>query len=230
MNGRVLVMCASRERPDSLVRMVSSVKSTSDNADVVVYLDDDDRYNYPKTIPGATVVVGPRHGQCTSLNSIAHHNPGYSAYGAATDDCIFETPGWDEWVLGRASGFPAGIGAISPYCELYGRMDFPWVTGEWLKVAGRFVPMNVRHFYWDVALELVGEDIGISYATQQEFHVSHEGIIPPKDEGPITGDSMYNHRVLDSHRDSREVCRWLALDRKGFIKKMLDAQSLKESA
>src|SRR5580765_4962714 len=113
-------MCASRGRPQLLVRMVDSVRRTSTKADVVVYLDDDDADTYSVDVP---TIVGPRLGQCGSLNALYDKfGAGYVAAGAATDDCEFRTLGWDDWVISKTQAFRGQVGAIGPYCEAADRM------------------------------------------------------------------------------------------------------------
>lgn len=226
MNGRVLVMCASRGRPDRLERMIESVYETSTNADVAVYLDDDDNGYENANMRAAKVFIGPRIGQCRSLNEICSRNPGYEAYGAATDDCRFETAGWDKWVIDTTHSFRGHVGAIGPYCELQDRMDFPWLTARWVDVAGGFVPYECEHFYWDVALEFVGEATQIRFAKKGEFHISHEGIMP-EPQKPSDTPSDYQLRIIRSHTDARTTLRWLAIDRRGLIQRLNDAANQK---
>ena len=148
MNGRVLVMCASRGRPGELLRMLRSVRETSTCADVAVYVDEDQVEDYVQAQGLATVVIGPRLGQCRSLNHLAKKFRGYEAYGAATDDSCFRTSGWDRWVMQTAEMFPSRVGAIAPFSggDLP-RMDFPWVTRGWLETVGSFTVLGTHHSF-----------------------------------------------------------------------------------
>ena len=70
MNGRILVVCASRGRPTRLARMLDSVKKTSTLADVAVYIDEDQKDDYAYLADKCMMLVGDRIGQCASLNQI----------------------------------------------------------------------------------------------------------------------------------------------------------------
>jgi hypothetical protein len=212
---RVLVMCASRGRPDRLNRMIESVRRTSTKADVAIYLDDDNHHLYGDH-KADFCVVGERVGQCRSLNALCEKFHDYSAFGAATDDCVFETVGWDDWVIETTNSFKGKVGAIAPRCEVVDRMDFPWLTRRWVDVARGFVPYACEHFYWDVGLEWVGEMTQIAFAKKSEFHISHEGIMP-EPEKPSDTPSDYQLRIIRSHTDARTTLNWLALHRRGLV-------------
>lgn len=209
-------MCASRGRPDKLKRMIESVRSTS-KADVAVYLDDDDSSSDDG---GADFsMTGPRIGPCRAANKLLELNQGYDVYGWGVDDCEFVTDGWDKWTLDRSKEFVNGIGAMSPL-TIDGepnRMDFPFLTSYWIKRWRSFVPYEVEHFYWDIALQIVAEEVGIAFATEDEFAIRHEGIMPVQEEPKPEIVSDYGRRVLNQHVDARTTCRWLALERRKMV-------------
>ena len=232
MNGRVLVMCATRSRPQELQKMIDSVARTTTQADVAFYVDEDQRDQYAGTKGRYRAFMGPRKGPCASLNIMANDMRGYDAYGAMTDDGIFETPGWDRWVIKTAAEFKSGIGAIAPQTVggVTERMDFPWLTGKWIEAAGSFVPplMDTYHFSWDVGLQLVGESTQIKFARESEFAISHAEMHPPRTFPGELGvlpepQTDYGIRVLYAFADGKEVCRWIAVDMRHMIKTLKDA-------
>lgn len=233
---RVLVVCASRERDELLLDMEKSFYATSTVADLAIYLDDDRATAADLLDPRTKVIVGPRIGPCGGLNKLVASNPGYVAYGAATDDSEFRTPGWDKWVIRAAKSLPAGIGCISPLTYgiaggkaegiVAGRMDFPWVTAGWLKVVGAFcIPDLIHHYYWDVALELLGEVVGICYAKEDEFVMFHHGVF----SGQIGGDEDFPTGVgvmaYWAHADARTMCIWAAYDRRRLLKRLIESRA-----
>src|SRR5258706_5113248 len=177
MNGRLLVCIASRDRNLALERAIQSILKTSTQADIAIYIDEDqiglygDLLNPPQQVK---FVIGPRVGACESLNHLVAQHPGYSAYGAAVDDCEFVSPGWDQWVLAELEKMPKGIGLLSPKIPGSQRMDFPWASGAWIKLVGYLVPPKIHHFYWDVALEILGEQTHISRADESQFLIVHD--------------------------------------------------------
>jgi len=225
MNGRVLVVCASRGRRDRLDRMVASVLRTSTKADIAVWEDEDDPQAEPRLSGDYNQVVGPRLGPCRSLNKLVAMFPDYEAYGAATDDCTFETPGWDEWVLGQVKSFEGGVGAIAPHSDQsVPRMDFPWVTNRWVEAAGSFIPLGTYQAYWDVALQLVGEATQIRFAKPDEFRIWHESMEVSDRAGMDSKEPRtFMFYLYHLYNDAQIVCVWLAHERKLLVDKLTEA-------
>ena len=204
-----MVMCASRDRNVALDRMVESVRRTSTKADIAVYIDEDQRQMYPEIGKG---MYGPRIGVVPSINQLWEANPGYDAYGWATDDCEFTSPKWDEWVLKTSSEFPGEVGAMSPRLNSRDRMDFPWLTRRWTEALGWFAWPGALHYYWDIYLELLGEKVGIRYATKAEFGIEH--------------DSAPAENITEKVRhDGPLVLTSIAMERRSLIDKLLAAQA-----
>lgn len=223
MNGRVLVMCASRDRNLSLERMIDSVRRTSKLADVAVYVDEDQAKDYRDC--SATVLVGPQVGPVASLNALWKAHPAYEAYGAMTDDCEFVSLGWDEWVLETVKKFPNQIGLIAPWLngtpkyegatEAWGtylrRMDFPWATGKWIDTVGWFAYPGAGHFYWDVVSEVIGWQTGIRYSNSEQLVIAHDSLPTP---------DVYN-KIL---RDGVRCMQGIAFDVPVIVQRIRKAQ------
>lgn len=229
MNGRVLVVCATRDRSHLIGNMVDSIYATSTRADVAIYVDDDHPDDAAGVDSRATIVVGPRIGPCASLNELVRKFPGYEAYGAATDDCEFMTPGWDRWVLECCRLAPEGIALIAPRCESDFRMDFPWATARWIEVVGSFCGVDTHHYYWDVALELLGELTSIAYAKESEFSIRHFGVMAGKGQGDQDFPTGIGIMAYYAHADARTVCIWMFKERRQLIRKLQAALKREES-
>lgn len=194
----VLVVVASRNRAGSLNRMLASVARTS-KAEVAIYADEDQRDFYA-AFATHRLTVGPRIGPVASLNALVRNNPGFDVYAAATDDCEFETPGWDDWLLEQK--FPGGIGAMAPYVEgSPGALDFPAVTSRWIEAIGHLGHPGFRHFYWDLAIQVAAEHCGCCRrAEAHEFSVRHHGIAPEVDSMRVYFDAKSLAIWCLSHR------------------------------
>lgn len=213
MNGRILVMCATRNRPSELNDMCQSVRQTSDCADIVAYVDEDQADLYRDA--QCRIVVGPRVGMCESLTHLCATHPGYDVYGMATDDCIFRTRAWDEGVLNWAGANP--VLAIGPFTERACRMDFVWLTAGWIERAGAFCPIATRHYYWDVALQIAAEQAGcFKPCNRTEFFIDHLNM-PVLNEGDEYG--MWRHA---DHVESDAVTAmvWLAHSKQSLVSKL----------
>ncbi len=208
---RVLVVLASRDRNYALNRMLESAFRTSSQADIAVYIDDDQRSDYEATLlidPRISYVYGPRIGPVASMNQLVRERPGYVAYGSSTDDSEFLTKNWDQWVLKTAREFPHGIGIMSPKLATSERMDYPWATAKWIETLGWFAWPGAHHFYWDILVELLGEAVGaIRYATAEEFAMIHDNV-PCDDYG------------LKCVTDARNIVPVIGIERPQMIAKL----------
>ena len=209
---KVLVCIASRDRPQMLAKSIDSILSTSANADVAVYVDEDqwDEYKFIGTLSRVKFICSEQKGPVYSLNALCDMFPGYAAYGAATDDCEFVTQGWDRWVLDTIRDFPKGIGCLSPHSGAHGRMDFPWVSAEWLRLVGYLANPGCYHYYWDVGMEILAEQTCIARATREDFSILHDGVMSPN----------LNTHLLS---DARAAILWCAFDRPMLLKRLQEA-------
>ena len=213
--NKILAVLASRDRNIPLERMLRSFYWTSTQADVAVYIDDDQQEMYAELmtrLPQVLWHVGPRVGPCKAMNALAAKHPGYAAYGAATDDCEFAATGWDRWVMNECEKMPGGIGCLAPFTDAAfnhggSRMDFPWVSARWLELLGYLALPGCYCVYWDVALEILAEQTHISRATPEEFRITHDAAIS-------SGASEW------FLRDARDAILWLAFERPEVLKKL----------
>ena len=114
---KIAVLIPSRDRPKELAEAVESVKVTAPSADVIAYVDDDQKDLYGAVeMPGLSAMIcGPRVGPVSAANSLVESRPGYDVYGLITDDARTVCPGWDRWVLEVLEALPNRIGVISPH-------------------------------------------------------------------------------------------------------------------
>jgi hypothetical protein len=200
MNGRVLILVPSRGRNLALKRMIESVLLTSTQADVAVYIDDDqwETHYRPEHMVTSKLTVGPRMGPVEAMNYLIEVNPGYDVYGAAVDDCTFVSHGWDKWALSAAKSLPNAVGMVAPYNHGSKRMDFPWATEAWIKALGWLAFPKCHHYYWDVLVEDLAKSSGaITYANPEQCTIMHDDAIDPS-----MGEML--------EMDARMVVMWLA--------------------
>lgn len=205
----ILVMCPTRDRPHSVECMIKSVFETSTDADVCLYIDEDQTEDYLGFTGEAKVIHGPVVGPVKSFNTMVEANPGYMVYVAATDDCHFVTPGWDKWVRDTAMNFPNTMGMIGP-CNISreGRMDFPVATANWIKALGFFAYPGCYHYYWDVVLEDLAKTVGlIRYATDDDFQMVHDN-----QKSHLTDNKVYE--------DAQQAICWVAFHKDNHVERV----------
>lgn len=219
--SRIGVLVPTRDRPEELRGLIASLRATSTRADALVYVDDDQRDLYLDieqkemlSCDGRVIFHhGSRVGPVASFNALVSANPGYSVYGAATDDSRFLTTGWDKWVVETARGFTGGIGAISPHLPGIRYMSFPYLTRRWIAVCGWFAYPPAYHFCWDTIIELIAEPVGLVYAPADEFSVSHPN---------HTSSNLPGH----FERDARSFLFWAIRERRDIIERLKKVQGV----
>ena len=197
VSGRVAVLIPSRNRPQHLFRAIDSVMKTSKNADVLVYIDDDQSDMYRGLIQDERIVIhkGPRIGPAPAANVLVEAYPGYAAYGLITDDTTTVTLAWDEWLLRTLAEYPFAV--VSPRHNLGEHVDMPFVSRKWIDVVGWYACPGMIHYSWPILMGLIGEMTCVVHAGDGDFRLIHEGL-------PHT-----NQDVRDA--DAREFFDYVAL-------------------
>lgn len=177
-NGRCAVLIPSRNRPDHLRRAIASVRETSKYADVLCYIDEDQEKMYRGLLEDGRLIVhrGPRIGPAPSANALVERFPNYSAYGLITDDTTIVTHRWDEWLFSALASFPKRLVVVSPWHNLGGHVDMPFVSREWIDLLGFYACPDMIHYSWPILTGLIGEMTAIVHAPQTAFAVHHEGL------------------------------------------------------
>lgn len=228
-------MVPSRSRPDSLLKCWHSVRDTSNATLLAyVDRDQRDLYaklpaNHLTIVkpgtndvgvtlagnPRFTIVTGPRTGPIHSINALCHavrpggglHDmfPSSTIFTYLTDDSTIGPVGWDEYLIRTIDSFPNQIGVVSldhgaDYINFYA-LSTPMVEA----VGFYAIPEANHAWYWDTAMELVGDATRIVYSQAKDVHVAHEV--------QITRDST---GMPDE--DCRRFAHWCISERKRIIK------------
>src|SRR6185369_4117593 len=99
-SGRVAVLCPTRSRPAQFVNLAKSVMKTTNRADLIGYVDEDQADLYEATCARTraelrsrmSAYIGPRIGPVASANALVKEFPGYDIYGLIPDDAVVVTP------------------------------------------------------------------------------------------------------------------------------------------
>ena len=181
MIGRIAVICPTRGRAKGFIDLVKSIVLTTNRADLVAYVDEDQAAIYQKACDEAraelrsrmSLHVGPRIGPVASANALVKEFPGYDAYGFVPDDALITTEGWGEWCLDVIPHFPNRVGVISPTHNQGGHVDMPFATKEWIRATGWFAAPIAHHFVWPLVTGLIGEMTAIVHAPKDRFNIDH---------------------------------------------------------
>lgn len=181
-SGRIAVLCPTRNRPAQFVNLAKSIMKTTNRADLVGYVDDDQAELYQATCDRTrtelrsrmSVHHGPRIGPVAACNVLVKEFPGYDAYGLIPDDAVVTTAEWAEWCLDVVAFLPNRVGVISPAHNQGPHVDMPFVTKGWIKATGWFAVPIAYHFVWPLVTALIGEMTAIVHAPKDRFNVDHD--------------------------------------------------------
>jgi hypothetical protein len=206
---RVAVLCPTRGRDNLCATLIDSVIGTSE-ADVILYVDDDDisrPTGLGKYGNRVHVVVGPRLGPCKATNALVSEYPEYSAYGFVPDDCTMMSMGWDAYLLEKLAAFPGRIGVVSPAFnhEPFGQcVDIPFVSSEWVDTLGWFSHPKFQHWCGHTLLAVLGHCTELVFAPKDQFYIDHSSR-PSHNQEHITRDSVILYAILLEQMDTM-VC------------------------
>jgi len=118
MNKDLLVICPTRERPESCARMIQSFdKKSSNRAQLIFIIDSDDRwfheYEYMFARTHHSFIVRHQNSICETYNMIVTQwYPDYKFYSVTCDDYIYHTGNWDQVLMKKliekSGGFAYG--------------------------------------------------------------------------------------------------------------------------
>jgi hypothetical protein len=202
--------------------MLESFLKTSTHAEMEVRLDHDDAPQYAPVRAEFNTrihfVVGDRIAHCPALNEMCRRNPRRTAYGLATDDSLFLTPGWDDWALKTAESFPNGVGAFAPFFGLKGRMDYPWVSRGWTEALGVYIPNDSKLYYWDIVMQILAEQAGcFALAEEREFAMFHRSVAGTEHDTDM--EKALRVKSMAAFIDARNTCYWLQDGRREALEK-----------
>lgn len=161
------ILCPSRKRPESLRRLLDSIKNTASNLEtieVLIYLDHDDEMTHPSHFGNyefAEFFRGARVWMSLAQNFLYANSTGMIIM-ACADDFVFKTNGWDLQVLdtfrgkedpfwlvyGNDLGKHAGI--VSTHFFLH--RNWPAALGYWVH--------SGRNSLWDLWVFEIATDLG----------------------------------------------------------------------
>jgi len=168
------VLCPSRGNPEGLKRLIGNVQRTSQSAEVLAYVDTDERDAYADVLQGVQHIIGPRVGLVASVNALVMSYPAYSTYVLAGDDVSIGPKGWDVWLEKQFEKFPGRLGVVSAHHNGGEWCNFPALSREWIATMGHFGWPLCKHYAFDTILQLLGEGTDLVHSQATQMHIQHD--------------------------------------------------------
>lgn len=158
---KISVIAPTRGRPDSVKRLVDSIRATSHAMpEVIVYVDEDDE-TMRDEIEGVTYLRGPRITLSQCWNEAAKIATG-DILMVGADDIVFKTPQWDRMVISTFESCPDKLILVHGDDGHWGK-DFgthPLVHRKWYEAVGYLLPPYFVSDYGDTWLNEVANQLG----------------------------------------------------------------------
>lgn len=178
----LVVFVPTRGRPERCKELLESFRETTDHADLLFVIDEDDQDSYKDMDwDGAECAVFSPKG---TLSDIINHTATgladtYDVLMFVADDHVFRTPHWDTIMLDELEKM-GGTGFLYPDDKR--RSDVPeivMITSDIVKALGFFSVPEFGHFYIDNAWAELGKRLGlIRFVPQVVVEHRHYTICP----------------------------------------------------
>jgi len=203
----MLVICASRSRPDRIKEMLSSYEETkTGDTDIVIYLDDDDPKLREYQLNGYNVEIGKHRTLGEVANYIIEKYPSYDYYSEINDDMVFKTVGWDKILTDTIKNKGNGWGiAFGDDLMGSGKKMLPTqvvISNTIIKALGYIAPSCLKHLYRDVFWRDLGRGINNLFYCP-EVIIEHKHWSIKKSELDDTYKTV-NSRLHSEHRLYKE--------------------------
>lgn len=200
----ISVCVPSRGRPDSMRRLVESVRDTATTpVEVVFYLDLDDPESVPVAVElgmSGTVqhVLGERI-VLSDMWNVAAANASGEILMMCGDDVVFRTPGWDKRVADAFEAIPDRIALVygNDLLQHERLATHPFIHRRWYDAVGHLVPGGFSCDWCDMWLNEVAIALGRRVYLPDVITEHMHPVI-----GKARMDQNHRDRLARGHRDN----------------------------
>jgi hypothetical protein len=173
-NGEIVIIMATRGRPQMLAEVFASLKQNTAQPDKVhlwLYVDEDDNVTRA-AVDGGTLKdagvqvhwhIGPNTaGLCETQHTLWRNSGGTAEiYMITCDDVCFGTRGWDDIIRDTSKKFPDGIFLACPFDPATSdTCTYPIFGRRWLETLQQIFPGHFPYWYDDRWVHQIGEMAG----------------------------------------------------------------------
>jgi hypothetical protein len=157
--SRLLVIVPSRKRPKACAELLTEFLKTSEDAEIIFGLDDDDKSQFPTEVLEAAE-INPRLRMGGTLNLLANrYADKYDYLGFMGDDHRPRTQGWDR-ILCDAIGDKPGVAYGDDLLQGANLPTAVVLSSSIVRKIGYMVPPTLIHMYMDNFWRDFGDKLG----------------------------------------------------------------------
>ena len=214
------LLCPTRNRPQFLVRLYSSLIETADHPEeieLIVFIDDDDNSYDEIQLPGLIKIKEPRRLLAECWNRCYEEASG-DYLQLLGDDVLFRTPHWDTIVKEKIDSCPNKIGFVYGDDGCTSGKDFGthgFIHRNWAMVTGYFVPPYFSAGWVDYWLDTVSRDIGQKHYIDIYTEHMHVGFDKAPDD-----DTYRSARARDCEDHNADIFKHHEPERQADIAKL----------
>ena len=206
-NPSLLVFTPTRGRRERCEEMLKSFRETTDNADLLFVIDEDDQDTYEGMdwSPAECAVSAPRGTLSEIINRTAmSFADAYDVLMLVADDHLFRTPHWDTIMLGALEQM-GGTGFAYPDDKR--RQDIPeivMISSDIVRALGFFAEPSLGHFYIDNVWAELGKRSGlIRFVPQVMIEHRHYSVCPDVEHDTTyrSAESLWGHPDLLAYQE-----------------------------
>jgi len=227
--GKILTICATRERVDKCARMIDSFYETSTESALFLYVDSDDNElsSYVRLLDatknkGLQYFVGSRMSTTRIINGAFKNYRNYDYYHISNDDFVYKTKGWDTTSIEKLESVGGGVVHYNDGYIGDGLVIAPFVSGCIVRALGWLQLPGLNHLFGDNVWKVLGDLIGSRHYLE-DVHIEHHH--PYSKDHKVEPDDTFKASNSNMSEDQKVFRDWLkneSYDDSQNIKKLLD--------
>lgn len=196
--SRLLVIVPSRKRPKACAELLTEFLKTSEDAEIIFGLDDDDKSQFPTEVLEAAE-INPRLRMGGTLNLLANkYADKYDYLGFMGDDHRPRTQGWDR-ILCDAIGEKPGVAYGDDLLQGANLPTAVVLSSSIVRKIGYMVPTTLIHMYMDNFWRDFGDKLG-NLVYRSDVVIEHLHYLAGKAINDLQYQEVNNASVYENDR------------------------------
>jgi len=161
LKKEILTICPTRNRIEKCEQMWHSYIETSEYADIIFVVDDDDPdlVKYEAFFKSKEIKYYVRKQEQTTchINYVFHMNKTYNYYHLTNDDFVYRTKGWDKMFINVFEDYGSGVAYGNDLYMGENLPTAPIISGDIARCLGWLQLPELNHLYGDNVWKVLAE-------------------------------------------------------------------------